>query len=145
MNDIWKQFDRNELSHSGIHHLLAISDLMEKNGYVRGTDIADYLNITRGSVSITLKKLRKKGYISEDENKFLKLSKKGQVLITRVNENHRLVELLLSDILGVPQKIAAIDACKIAHLISKETCDRLADYLEYSVNLHGDKEEIAAK
>ena len=55
--ETWKEFDHNEISHSAAHHLMAVDDLIRKFGYARVSDVARMLNITRGSVSITLKSL----------------------------------------------------------------------------------------
>jgi len=81
MKDIWKKFEQTELTHSSIHHLLAINSLSKENGYSRSVDVANHLNISRASVSITVTKLRDKGFISEDKNRFLNLSKKGKDLV----------------------------------------------------------------
>jgi len=61
IKDVWKKFDETELRHSSVHHLLAVDTLLTEQGYVRATDVANYLQLSRASVSITLKKLRDKG------------------------------------------------------------------------------------
>ena len=82
--DIWKEFEENQLSHSAAHYLMTIHELLSSNGYARVTDIAKRLNITRGSCSISLRPLKKKGLVIEDENKFLKLSDEGLRLAVQV-------------------------------------------------------------
>ena len=73
MKDVWKKFEQTELTHSSIHHLLAINSLLKENGYSRSVDVANHLNISRASVSITVNKLREKGFVTEDKNRFLGL------------------------------------------------------------------------
>ena len=129
IRDVWKKFDEAALSHSSVHHLLAINTLQKEQGYVRGIDVANYLQLTRGSVSLTLKKLKEKGYILEDHNKFLRLSEKGQRLVNAVLSRRRLVHLFFSEVLGVPGRIAEEDACKVEHLLTKQTSARLLSFL----------------
>ena len=47
--EVWKEFEQNEITHSIAHHLMAVDDLLVKQGYSRVTDVARYLNITKGS------------------------------------------------------------------------------------------------
>lgn len=52
LNDVWKELNTIEITHSMIHYLYAIDFLLKKNGYARGVDIANNLEITAGSCSI---------------------------------------------------------------------------------------------
>jgi DtxR family transcriptional regulator, Mn-dependent transcriptional regulator len=128
---LWKKFDTVELSHSSIHHLLAIHNLVKKNGYVRAIDIAKYLEITRGSVSKTLHKIKKKGFIVDDDNKFYQLSKKGKELVNSVLSKRRIAENFFTNILQLPEEIAEADGCKIEHLLSQETGEKLFSFIGY--------------
>ena len=67
--EIWKEFETNEISHSVAHHLTAIGELTAVHGYARVSDGARHLKITRGSASLTLKSLKRKDFVREDENK----------------------------------------------------------------------------
>src|SRR2546425_2603905 len=76
--EVWKEFEANELTHSAAHHLLAIHELgLEYGGWARVSDIARQLGITRGSVSINLRALKKRGLVATDEHRMVKLSPKG--------------------------------------------------------------------
>src|SRR6266436_7933649 len=76
--ETWKEFEANELTHSAAHHLLAIYELgLEYGGWARVSDIARELGITRGSVSINLRTLKKRGLIVSDEHRMVKLSATG--------------------------------------------------------------------
>ena len=130
-SDIWKEFEENQLSHSAAHYLMTVHELLESSGYARVTDIAKRLNITRGSCSISIKPLKKRGLIVEDENKFLKLSPEGMRLAVQVERNDELLEDFFRDVLGVDPEQAEIDACKLEHLLSIETSIRLATFMDF--------------
>lgn len=126
----WKLFDQNPLTHSAAHYLMTIQRLIEEQGYARVTDTAKELNITPGSCSISIKALRKKGLIEEDDNKFLRLSDDGVQLVHIIRRNDELLEIFFRDVLGVDPWQAEIDACKIEHLISIETSMQLATFID---------------
>jgi DtxR family transcriptional regulator, Mn-dependent transcriptional regulator len=129
-NAVWKEFEDNALTHSAAHYLMTIKQLREEFGYARVTDVARRLNITRGSCSISLKPLKKRGLVVEDANKFLQLSEQGQRLAETVEVNDKMLERLFRDVLGADGDQAEVDACKIEHLISLETSQRLASFLQ---------------
>ena len=128
--DVWKEYEENPLTHSAAHYLMTIHELLDENGYARVTDIAKRMSITRGSCSIGLKALKRRGLVVEDENKFLKLSPNGQAMAELVERNDQLLEQFFRDVLGVHQDQAEIDACKIEHLISIDTSMRLSAFLQ---------------
>ncbi len=129
--EVWKEFEHNEITHSAAHHLMAISHLLGKHGYARVTDVARRLSITRGSASITLKALKERGLVVEDENKFLKLSPKGDSLASVIQSKRKILITFFRDVLGVNPETAEIDACKIEHLISYETGEKLLSFIKF--------------
>ena len=129
--DFWKKFDDNELTHSGVHHLMAIYELRKYRGYARGVDVAKQLDITRGSAFSTLKNLKDKGYITEDENKFYSLTEKGQQIVNNVlNIRHVFIQFF-KEVLGLSPARAEEDACKIEHLVSLETAQQLLKFIGF--------------
>lgn len=129
--EVWKEFENNEITHSAAHHLMAIAHLLQKFGYARVTDVAKRLNITRGSASITLKALKEKGLVVEDENKFLQLSPKGDSLARLIQSKRQILTKFFRDVLQVDPGNAEIDACKIEHLISYETGEKLLSFIKF--------------
>ena len=129
--EVWKEFEHNVLSHSAAHHLMAIDGLLHSHGYARVTDVAKALSITRGSTSITLKALKERGLVEEDENKFLHLTKLGGSLAQEIHSRRVVLIKFLRDVLHVPQEQAKIDACKVEHLISSETGEHLLKFLNF--------------
>lgn len=127
---VWKSFEENLLTHSAAHYLMTIRELLETQGYARVTDIAKRMNITRGSCSISLKPLKKRGLVTEDANKFLILSKEGRHLAEMVERNDELLEIFFRDVLDVNPDQAEVDACKIEHLLSLETSVKLCHFIE---------------
>ena len=131
MEDVWKEYDNTQPSHSTIHHLMAIHTLFRENGYARGIDIAKNLNISRSSVSTTLGKCREKGYVIEDQNRFYRLSSSGVAIVNSILARRRILEEYLHDVLHLSYADAQVDACKVEHLLSEETIHRMKALSEY--------------
>lgn len=129
--ETWKEFDANVVTHSAAHHLMSIADLVAKLGYARVSDVARVLNITRGSVSISLQPLKKAGLVVQDENRHLRLSPRGQALVDAIKTKRKVVQRLFADVLGVEPVQAEIDACKFEHLLSDESARRLVSFLRF--------------
>ena len=104
--------------------------MLEAQAYARVTDSAKQLNITRGSCSISLKPLKRRGLVVEDHNKFLALSEEGKRLALIVEKNDELLTIFFKDVLGVNEDQAEIDACKIEHLLRIETSIKLCSFIE---------------
>lgn len=129
--DVWKEFDENPITHSVAHHLVAIDDLIEEYGYARVSDVARLLEITRGSASITLKRLKQRGLVIEDDRRFLGLSDEGREIARLVKAKKFVMKKLFVELLGVDEHQADVDTCKIEHLISRETAERTTHLLKF--------------
>ncbi|MBI3401147.1 MAG: metal-dependent transcriptional regulator [Acidobacteria bacterium] len=130
--DTWKEFEANELTHSAAHHLLAVDQVgAAYGGWARVSDIARQLNITRGSVSINLRALKKRGWVQTDAHHLVKLTPKGAKAVRSVMAKRVVLKAFLSDVLGISESEAEIDSCKIEHLISQSTGQRLAQFLRF--------------
>lgn len=130
--ETWKEFEANELTHSAAHHLLAIHEVGGPyGGWARVSDIARRLNITRGSVSINLRALKKRGWVVSDAHHLVKLSPKGLSVVHSVTAKRVIVKTFLRDVLGVSEEQAEIDSCKIEHLISHSTGEKLVHFLQF--------------
>ena len=129
--EIWKEFEHNEITHSGAHYLMTIHALIEDHGYARVSDVARNMHITPGSASIMIKSLKEKGYLEEDRNRFLRLSDEGGRLASSVSSHRQTLITFLQEVLHIDEEQAEIDACKIEHLISSETGDQLALFLQF--------------
>jgi Mn-dependent DtxR family transcriptional regulator len=131
-----------KLHKSGEDYLEAILILQKKNGYVRSLDIAEYVGVTKPSISNATKLLREGGFLTMDENKMIHLTDCGKEVAERIYERHRMLTGYLVAI-GVDPEVAEDDACKIEHDISRETFDRLKEHwekeqLSFAVNKEAD-------
>jgi len=131
---VWKQFEEHRVTHSMAHYLMAIAELLKAQGYCRVTDVARDLDITPGSASVSIKALKKRGWVDEDANRFLRLSPEGEKIATGVHANYRALISFLTEVLEVDETQADIDACKIEHLVSRETRAKLLRFLHF---IHG--------
>jgi len=121
----WREFERNGITHSAAHYLMAIDTLRQEYGYARVTDVADMLEVSRGAASMSLSHLKKRGWVTEDHNRFLLLSDEGKQIAELVEHNFKILATFFEDVLGVPKEVALADACKMEHLMSLETGRRL--------------------
>ena len=101
-------------------YLEMILMLREEKGYARSTDIAARLGVTKPSVSFAMKNLRENGYITMDPNSLIDLTEAGLVIARRIYERHKILTQFFIQ-LGVDDRIAREDACKIEHDLSEET------------------------
>lgn len=101
-------------------YLEVILILSQKSSVVRSIDIATELDYSKPSVSVAMKKLKSREYISISEEGYITLTDTGRKIAEKVYECHRLLTDWLVH-LGVDPKVAAIDACKMEHDISPES------------------------
>lgn len=113
-----------KIQESAENYLETILILSEKNARVRSIDIATELNYTKPSVSVAMKKLRESGLIAVDADGFITLTADGLAIADRMYERHRLLSDWLA-YLGVPRDIAVEDACRIEHVISQESFEKI--------------------
>lgn len=103
--------------------------LNNKLGTVRSIDVARQMNFSKTSVCHAVKKLRKKGYLEMDSDNCLHLTERGLTLAERVYERHCFFTNSLIE-MGVDPETAEADACRIEHVISTESFERLKEAFE---------------
>jgi len=117
-----------KLYRSGEDYLKTILILQEQNGSVRSLDVAEYMHVSKPSVSKAMKLLQEGGYLEMDPDKRLHLTALGKTVAESVYEKHSvLVKALLA--IGVTPEAAEKDACEIEHAISEETFIRVKAFL----------------
>ena len=105
-------------------YLETILMLYKSTGQVRSIDIANEMNFTKPSVSIAMKNLREKGYITMADNGYITLTESGKKRAESVLERHTiLADLLIS--IGVNEETAREDACKVEHDLSEESFEAI--------------------
>ena len=117
------------IKESAENYLETILMIKKQKGSVRSIDIANDLGVTKPSVSVAMKSFREEGYITVDENGSIDLTEKGMEIANRVYEKHEIIAKALMAI-GVSEKTAYEDSCKIEHDISNETFDKLKEFLK---------------
>lgn len=105
---------------SGEMYLEAILVLGKNGNLVRSVDVGEYLGYSKPSVSRAMGLLRKGGLITVEKDGALLLTDAGRAIAEKIYERHTVLSKVLIG-LGVPEKIAVEDACKIEHDISDET------------------------
>ena len=117
------------LHRSGEDYLEAMLILDQKHGYVRSSDVAEQLSVTKPSVTNATRLLREGGFLTMDEDKLIHLTELGREVAESIYERHCiLTEGLIY--LGVDPEMAEQDACRIEHDISRETFEKLKEYWE---------------
>lgn len=112
---------------SAENYLETILILQRRNGSVRSIDIATELEFSKPSVSVAMRNLREDGYIQMDEHGFITLLPSGREIAERIMERHCILTGVLVS-LGVSEKTAEEDACRIEHIISGETFEAIKKY-----------------
>ena len=102
--------------------------LTEEKGYARSVDIAVGLGVSKPSVSVAMKQLREGNYIVMDKDNFISLTETGMEIAQRIYERHKVLTRILT-MIGVDDRIAQEDACKVEHDISPQTFDAIKDQL----------------
>lgn len=119
-----------KIQESGENYLETILMLEQKNGSVRSIDIANELEFSKPSVSRAMSILKSAGMIIMDKNNQILLTEAGRQKAEAVYERHCLLSHFLEQILGVSAETASADACRIEHVISTETFERIKDFIK---------------
>lgn len=109
-----------KLSRSLEDYLEAIFVLEMKGGRIHSNAIAKHLNVSKPAVTRALKRLANLGYITKTTYSDATFTTKGRALAKSVYHRHMTIKKFLISI-GINEKIAEIDCCKIEHVISDET------------------------
>ncbi len=116
------------LQESGEMYLESVYVLSKSGKKVRSIDVVEYMGFSKPSVSRAIGLLKNGGYIIVDKDGTLTLSDKGMVVTKKIYERHTvLTEFLIR--LGVSDKTAAFDACKMEHDISDESFNAIKKHI----------------
>ena len=118
-----------KIQESGEMYLETILILSQKSPYVRSIDVGEYMGFSKPSVSHAMGLLRSGGYVNMDENGYLTLTEAGAELAGKIYERHRVLTRILT-LLGVDEKVASEDACKMEHDIGDESLEALKRHVE---------------
>ena len=111
---------------SGEDYLEAVLVLQRKQGMVRSIDLARHMGFSKPSISHAVGVLKNGGFLTVDDDGFLHLTVIGREIAEKIYERHCFfTEQLIAA--GVDPKTAEADACRIEHIISDESFDRLKE------------------
>ena len=116
------------LRESGEMYLETIYVLSKKNLAVRSIDVGEHMGFSRPSVSRALGLLKKDGLVTTDAHGAISLTAEGLSRAKRIYERHALLSQLFKN-LGVDEKIATEDACRIEHYLSSETFEAIKNHV----------------
>jgi len=121
------------------NYLECILIIGKEKGRVRSIDVARRLEVTKPTVSVTMKQFRENGYVEMDEEGFLTLTSKGMEIAERIYERHVvLTDMLIA--LGVEEETAREDACRIEHDLSDVTFERIKEHVRRQMKKNGTSE-----
>lgn len=115
---------------SGEDYLETILILHKNTGFVRSIDIANELGYSKPSISRAVGILKSDGYITVEPNGQIVLTDSGMAKAEQVYERHLMLRKFLTDILGVSTENSEQDACRMEHILSDETYEKLKGFVE---------------
>lgn len=121
-----------ELRESGEDYLEAILNIETTKGVVRSVDVANHLGVSKPSVSRAMGVLKNAGYIEQETYGDISLTEKGRERAKGILKRHITLTAFFTDILGVNKETASEDACRVEHVLSQETMDKLTEFLNKS-------------
>ncbi len=119
------------LTESMENYLEVILELERANKVARVKDIADKLQIQRGSVTGALKILQKRGLINYKPYSFITLSETGKKIAKEITHRHQVIEEFLVEVLRIEPETATATACRMEHAIDEDTLERLVCFIDY--------------
>lgn len=99
--------------------------LLEESGRIRCVDVAKMLNVSKPSVNKAMNILKEKGFVLQESYGDIYLTEEGRNFAKEVLRRHHEIQSFLHEVLGVSQKQAEEDACRIEHVLSEETFEKI--------------------
>ena len=125
-----------EILRASEDYLEAMLMMKEKHGYVRSIDVAEFLGVTKPSVSYATKRLRESGHITMDKDGLITPTDTGMAVASGMLDRHKTLTAFLIDI-GDDKETAEADACKIEHDISQQTFEAICRHAKIHIGSEG--------
>ncbi len=110
-------------------YLEVICNHADSNKSIRAIDISKKLDVSRASVTEALKKLANKGFINYGRYDSITLTESGKEIAKSVISKHTVLQTFFEKILGLPEKEASENACKIEHVITDNAFRKISEYI----------------
>lgn len=114
-------------------YLEAIYIIEKSKGICRITDIAEQMLITKASANKAVKALKHLKFLAHEKYSTITLTELGKKTAENVYEKHVVLLNFLTNVLKVPFEVAETEACKIEHVISEDTLDKIVAYSESQI------------
>ena len=113
-----------EIHEAAEMYLETILVLKNRLGLVKSVDIAREMDYSKPTISIAMKKFKEEGLVTIDDSGFIELTEQGRDVAEKIYERHQVLAHILMN-LGVSKEQAEADACKMEHVISKESFEAI--------------------
>ena len=110
-------------------YLETIQVLSEQLEHVRSIDVCHKMNFSKPSVSRAMKNLKAEDYIDISDEGYIALKEKGFAIANKIYERHKALTSFFVT-LGVSPETAEEDACRIEHVISDETFEKIKEKMK---------------
>lgn len=110
-------------------YLETVYVLIDGGGVACVRDVAKSLGVKMPSVVKALRELKSLGLVIQEPYSDILLTEKGRRVARAVLGRHRLLGRFLRK-LGVSRKAADADACRMEHILSAETLERIREFTE---------------
>jgi len=111
-------------------YLEVIYNIDQQGEVIRSIDIAKILGYSKPSVNRGINKLKEEGFVSQEPYGHITLTEKGRKEASRIKNRHIYLTDFLTLSLGIDKETAENDACRIEHVVSKETMDAVIEYVK---------------
>ena len=112
-------------------YLEVIHLLTQEEGTAKVSGLAKRLGVKMPSVNAAVNRLAEQGLIDHSRYGDVRLTRSGEKIAAEVNRRHKVLARFFSLILGIEEGTAQADACKVEHVLSANTMDRLASFVEF--------------
>ncbi len=116
-------------------YLETFLSLEDEQKNIKMSEVALEIGVSKASVHKAIQALKERGLVEQERYKQLALTEEGRTIALNVRKRHNIIRSFLCDVLKVEKSVADEDACKMEHSISKETLDKLEQFL---VNYKGE-------
>lgn len=126
------KIEKKNLSASLEDYLEAIYEIIEEKSCVKAIEVSRRLNVGRSSVTEALKTLADKNLVNYGRYNAISLTKEGEKTAKEVIEKHNTLYEFFTEILGLSNKDAQENACKVEHVLSDTASKKLIKFIEYN-------------
>lgn len=104
--------------------------LEQELGKIRCVDIANSLHVSKPSVNKAVNVLKEQGHLTQEVYGSIHLTESGREIGKKIYNRHKIIMRYLIDVLNITPDIAEEDACKMEHILSEETFNKMKEIVE---------------